>query len=873
MLTHAHRFLPFLLLMVVVALSGCSREGGRQQMEDYLNRAELYRDQGQYRAAMLEATNAMNAAPDAPEPALFMADIFNTLGAGRRASGLLEEFQDDHGDAVALALARSYLLQGRFLSAEEVLEPYEPGNDADRRLKALYLVDADRMRGRLDESEAGYRELLEQYPGDVVIRLRLAENLIFQGRPDDAETYLSQLRQDAPENPEAFQFSAIAALQRENYERAEAWLTEALLHIPTVDLMLPERAAILELLSETLTALGRTSEAMIYTRVLAEDSPESFEAQQKLTDAIAYAEAGSLDEAETLLRELLEENPESQQAGLLLGMVKLSQGDVEAAEPLLTQAVDVETAGTQAIQALAMAQAQMGNVDMALASLARSVRARPDNITLLSLYGALALNTEDHREQGYLALQKALARDPHRGGLRLALARYHFQQDEREQGMAQLRSAFNYQPANWPVTTAYVNELLRQGQMSELSQVIDTLKSAAPRARETAMFEAQYRFRDDQPEQAVSQLRELLQREPGYARAHGVLAQMYYEQGQTGPALASLERLLPLEPANDQALRFGVEIIRSGSADIEPQAWLASLPAEDPTLRANVTALRAMLYRDAGDLVSAVERVDEHEGQQSDYLRQTRSLVYRDRAIQLLDAGEPAQSRALIMDALSAFPNSRSLSLDLVRIDLHQERYREANAVLRDLRERFPTDTEVALMQARATNAQHGEAQAYRELRQVWDQRPDGQMAISLLNLARAVNPEAVPGILTQWAEAEPDSRLRLLYVAGEQQRGGDERAAIATYEQMIERNPEDPVALNNLAWLLKDRELGRATQLAERAVTLEPDSAPILDTYGWLLHLQGDRAGALSFLERAAELAPNSEEIQQNLQIVKASD
>lgn len=871
--THAYRYLTALVLIFVVAMTGCSREGSRQQMEDYLSRAELYREQGQYRAAMLEATNAMHAAPDAPEPALFMADIYSTLGAGRRASVLLEEFADDYSDQVALELARAYLIQGRFLSAEEALEHYQPGTDEDQRQKAIYLLDAKRLRGQLKESEAGYRELLEQYPGDITLRLRIAETLLYQERAEDAESYLSQMREDAPENPEVFQFSAIAALQRENYRRAETWLTEALLHIPRVDMMLPERATILQLLADTLTALGRTSEAMVYTRVLADESPESFEAQQRLNDAMAYAEAGDYEEAEALLRELLEENPESQQAGMLLGMVKLSQGDVDAAAPLLSDAVDVETAGTQAIQALAMAQAQVGNIDMALASLERSVRARPDDVTLLSLYGALALNTEEQQEKGYLALQKALARDPHRSGIRLALARYHFQRDEREQGMAQLRSAFNYQPANWPVTTVYVNQLLSQGQMNELREVVDSLKSSAPRARETTMFEAQYLFRNDQQSAAIRQLRELVQREPGYARAHGVLAQMHYERGETEPALASLERLLPLEPTNDQALRFGVEIIRSGEGGPNPQEWLASMPAEDPTLRANITALRAMVYRDDGDLVSALDLVRNHEGQSTDYLRQTRSLIYRDRGMQLLDADEPDQSRELITEALTAFPNSRSLSLDLVRVDLYQERYREANAVLRDLRERFPNDTEIILMQSVATSAEHGRARAYRELREVWDESPDGQLALRLLNLANSEAPDEVPTILTQWAELEPDSRTRQLYLAGEQQRGGDDDAAIATYEQMIERNPQDPVALNNLAWLLKERELERAAALAERAVELEPDSAPILDTYGWILHLKGDRSAALSYLERAAELAPESDEIQQNLQIVKSAD
>jgi len=638
-------------------------------------------------------------------------------------------------------------------------------------------------------------------------------------------------------------------------------------------MMLPDRASTLEMLAETLTALGRTTESMVYKRVLAEESSDSVEAQQQMEEAIAAAEAGDLDRAETILRELLADNPESQSANLMLGMVKMSQGNVEAAEPLLTKSVDVETAGTQAIRAMAMAQAQTGNLDQALASLERSVRARPDDPTLLTIYGLMALNSEDHQKRGYLSLQKALAQDPHRGGTRLALARYHFQQDEREQGMAQLRSAFSYQPADWPVTGVYVNELLSEGELNELSQVISTLEDAAPRARETALYASQYRFRRGDESAAIRDLRQLTQREAGYAQAHGVLAQMHYERGDTRSALDSLETLLALEPENDQALRAGVEFIVSGGGNIDPQNWLAELSEQLPALAANATALRAMLYRDAGELPSAVNLVNGFSGEESDYFRQARALVLRDRAMQLAQDGNFGDARELLMTALEAFPSSRTMNMDLVRLDLAQERFQEANALLKDLKARHPEDAEVSVLQARVVQAEQGPAQAYQRLRSSWDQSPDSQMAVPLLNLARAEAPDAVPEILQAWEQIAPESRSRHLFLAEQQQRQGDEAAAVQTYESLLEINPADPVALNNLAWLLRDSELVRAVALAEQAVQLQPDSAPILDTYGWLLHLQGDRESAIEHLERAAELAPDSEEIQEHLQEARSAD
>lgn len=860
------------LLIATTALVGCSREDSTQQAQDYLNRAEAYRDQGQYRAAMIEITNAMNSAPNEVRYPIELAEVYNTLGAGRRASELLEEYVDEHRQAVALPLAEAYLMQGKFLSAQEALQGFTPGTEEQSRKLALYQADIQRIQGNLEASEQAYEALLEQYPGDLEIELRLAENHIFRGESEAAQEILDRLRQQHPEEPEPLHMSAIVALQSNDLARAERLLTDALIHMPDADIMLPDRASVLQLLAETLSAQGRTAEALVYQKALAEESPESVAAQQRLQEAVTAAEAGDYDKAETILKELLEDNPDSQSAALMLGMVNLNKGDIDAAAPLLSRSVDVETATTDVIRATVLAQAESGNAEQAIQTLQRSLKVRPDDPVLLSLYGVVALNNPELEQEGYLSIQKALAQDPHRGGLRLALARYHFQQGEPEQGMAQLRTAFNYQPADWGVTNVYMNQLLARGELDEVAEAVAQLKEAAPKAPETKLFEAQYRFRNGNQQAAIRQMENLLNAEPDYARGHGVLAQMYHENGQSAKALASVEQVVELEPLNDQALRAGVEIISSGNLSQSPQDWLAQVAADVPAARPNATALRAMLYRDAGNLKQAAELMSDYQGEETDYTRQVTSLVYRDRARQLAGAGEFDTARELLSAALEDFPTSLTLSLDLVKLDLAQEQLEQARVLVEDLEQRHPGNPEVAVMSARVTQATAGAAAAYRELRAAWNEQPHSEMAGLLLALAREQAPEAVPEILQQWERAAPENRGRLLFMAEEYQREGDEAAAITAYERLLANNPNDAIALNNLAWMLKNRDLDRALTLAQKAAELQPNSAAILDTYGWLLHLSGDRAAALRQLERAAELAPSVPDIQNNLETVRNS-
>ena len=71
---------------------------------------------------------------------------------------------------------------------------------------------------------------------------------------------------------------------------------------------------------------------------------------------------------------------------------------------------------------------------------------------------------------------------------------------------------------------------------------------------------------------------------------------------------------------------------------------------------------------------------------------------------------------------------------------------------------------------------------------------------------------------------------------------------------------------LNNLAWIYQDSQPARALELAARAAELFPENADILDTYGWILLKQNQREQAIQMLERALELAPDSESIAEHL-------
>ena len=102
-------------------------------------------------------------------------------------------------------------------------------------------------------------------------------------------------------------------------------------------------------------------------------------------------------------------------------------------------------------------------------------------------------------------------------------------------------------------------------------------------------------------------------------------------------------------------------------------------------------------------------------------------------------------------------------------------------------------------------------------------------------------------------------------------QSDGDRAKAIAEYERVLSRNANDAVALNNLAWEYAQEGREEALELARRAYELRPDVGSIVDTYGWILHLNGRSQEAVDILRRAVRLSPENGEIRYHLARVLA--
>jgi Flp pilus assembly protein TadD len=122
--------------------------------------------------------------------------------------------------------------------------------------------------------------------------------------------------------------------------------------------------------------------------------------------------------------------------------------------------------------------------------------------------------------------------------------------------------------------------------------------------------------------------------------------------------------------------------------------------------------------------------------------------------------------------------------------------------------------------------------------------------------------------ILSDWLRSHPDDMDIRAILAMAYQSNGKRDPAISQYEQILAKQPNHAIALNNLAWLYQERGDTRALKYAERVYDLVPDSPAIADTYGWTLVQQGSATKGLIVLQKAVSKAPHMLEIRYHLAV-----
>ena len=853
----------FIALTLLVGCSDNSVEDNSKQAQVHQKTADSYIKQGQYRAAIIEARNVMKFAPSSPAGAITLATIYNTIGAPASTITLLEPMANKT-PAAMLALAEAYTLSGKTISAQQLLDTYKSTNSnsdnndsksaENNEHFALLQARVFAATKQFDQARNTLTQLLAANPNHIDAQLRLIRVELADGNMAGAKTSLTQLLATNSKNPELLHLRAQTAYLENNLDDAERYLTDALSYLPQTDIITPLKTRVLQQLSDTLTQQGRSTEALIYARLLAEANPEGHQANKTLNKAMALYQSGDLDEAEQLLLKLYEEYPNNNTSGMLLGMINYQQGDMTAASSLLEQNIDPETASSAVVSSTAIAQLRLGQADKAIELLGNALKAQPNDAGINSIYGLALLNTNPKDPQGAAALQKALALDPTKSQLRNVLARHFIATEQLPKAYEQLTTALQQNPSDAEALRVYADALLANDNAQQAQKITNSFVQSNPDNANGYIQQAKISVLAKDIMGAQRALEKAVTIDNSNTQALLALGQIHLSNQQWPQASQRFETVINLDKNSVIAYKG---LISSYEARQQGDTITNSLKQSVATDSGNVVlaAVLAEYHARKGNAELAEQYIDQAlaGSLENAYVNATAVNIYRGLSNQLAASNQTEQAKAALNKALKIDGNNTMLLSDMVAIEIASTNYQQASQLAKQIAALAPDSSLADYLQGRILAAQQQWPQAITRLQTAWQRQPNNSIATTLYSALNANNnSDQAAAFIDEWQNLLPQSATPLIIKATQLQQQSKAAAASELYENAIALSPNNVVALNNLAWLYFENGNPKARELGKKAYELAPGNAGVADTYGWILVNEGEVNEGIKLLEQA---------------------
>ena len=262
---------------------------------------------------------------------------------------------------------------------------------------------------KTEQALASCRETLSRYPDDINILGLLGATLGDQGKFEEAENILGKVIDLAPTFAKPYEDLGTLLMQQQRAEEAIPLLEKSVRLDPKM-----EEAHFQ--LGKALAMVGRGEEAdAAFERSFAL-SPE----RGMMALAAEHHQAGRLEQAEKLCRQVLQKNPGHVDALRMLGLIAAAAGDLEDAEHLLRQALENAPDHVPAMFELGRVLKELDHHEQAIEVYREIVKLHPDNpkahFRLAGVLGPAALT-----ELSAAAYQRCLDLAPQHAGAWLGL--------------------------------------------------------------------------------------------------------------------------------------------------------------------------------------------------------------------------------------------------------------------------------------------------------------------------------------------------------------------------------------------------------------------------------------------------------------------
>ena len=699
----------------------------------------------------------------------------------------------------------------------------EPTQERAGVLKGELLLAGKRD---VDAAVAAFRQVLSAHPKSVAARSAIVNILFSQQKLAEAKTEFEQLKAAAPQHPETLFFEAQFAFGDKDYKKTRE-ITEQVLKA------FPNNVRVLELAGA---------------------------AEFRMKNYI---------QAEALLAKALKLAPQQRLSRLLLAQTYLRNGEPNKTLEALKPVLDTGKADGTTLSLAGEAYLQLGDAARSEQAFQAALKAAPDDARVRTS-AAMAQMARGNNSGAIVELEAVAAGD---GGPRADLA------------LISARLRQNDIAGALKAIDGLEKKLPDQALPMQLRGRLLTLKNDLPGA--TKSFEAAIAKEPAYfPPVASLAALDLMAKKPEDARKRfNAFIQAQPKSWQARLALAELEARVGAPPATIvAALR---EAVKVNPAEARPHVALvnqlissgdgktALLAAQDATaaLPNNTEVMDALGRAElaAGDQQRALSTFKKLAS------LQPRNAVPEMRLAETYAAMKDSESAArALRRAAELQPGNLAVSRAQARLAMADGRPDDALKVAREMQKRAPQDAMGFTIEGEIEVSRKNWDAAINAYRASLKLAPSSETTAKLHTaLLAAKKPAEADRLAADWLKANPKDASFHYFLGDVALAQNDVVRAEAHYRTVLDVQPDNALALNNVAWLLAKQGKPGALAMAQKANQLLPERAPLIDTLSMALEADNKLPEAIEAQKRAITLEPKDPSLTLRLAklYIKAGD
>jgi putative PEP-CTERM system TPR-repeat lipoprotein len=864
-------------------LAACGRT---QTAESLLAEAKQYQQKGDLKAALIQLKNAVEKSPENGDARLQLAALQLRMGDAVSAEKEARKARS-LGVAADAALAlqgKAMVQQGRF---KELLDEITPALAARSAPLLSLRGDALLATGKADEAKQAYEQALGLNPNSGDALLGLARHAMASNDRAAAERYAADATTKDARNPEVWMFQG--ALLRFNNKPNEALgaYDQALAVDPQHRTAHVEKAYI-EIsrgkFAEAKTEIDAAEKAapgsllVTYTRALYDFSQGKFAAAQESVQKVlknapdhlpsillagaSEMNLGANQQAELHLRKYLESNPNDVYARKLLAQTLLKSSQPADAAAALAPVLNDSTQDPQLLALAGESYMQVRDFDKASAYLEKAAALAPKAAAVRTSLGLSRLG-QGNNEKGLSELELATTLDPKSGQAAMALVQTELNLKHYDKALAAVQSLEKQQGDNPQVHNLKGIVYMMKGDNANARAAFDKAVELQPTFFPAVTNLSRLDLQDNKPEVAKQRFEKVLEKDKNNYGAMAALGELALLQKHTDEATSWFEKASNANPdAVAPAVKLGMHYLHTN----QPQKALTlarKYLTANPT-NPDLLELQGQAQVASKDPSAALETYSKLVN----VLPKSAPAQLRLASVHMLLKNEAAAA-ADLKRAVELQPDFIPARLAQIELALRSHRNDDALALARQvqkLNDKLPVGYAV---EGDVLMVQNKPAQALPAYEKALSISKSPEMLVKIVQvMTMSGKGKEAQARAAQWLKEHPNDALVSMFLADRSLASKDFKPAISLLENVLKQNPNNPVALNNLAWAYQQEKDPRALDTAEQAFKVAGDNPGVMDTLGWMLVEQGNTARGLPLLQKASGLAPDSPEIRYHLAV-----